>query len=75
MEEITIYTTPACPWCNKVKNLLQEKGVNFKEIDVANNPDGAKEMLELTGQRGVPVTVIGEDVIVGFNRSEFERLL
>ena len=75
MEQVTVYTTPTCPWCIKVKDFLREKGVAFEEVDVAHDPAGARRMIELTGQRGVPVTAIGGEVVVGFDRTELERRL
>ena len=66
MEEINVYTTPTCPWCGKVKEYLQAKGVQYSEIDVAADASGARRLVELTGQpcdgplfRGVPVAVAG----------------
>lgn len=75
MEQVKVYTTPTCPWCVKVKDYLKKRGVDFDEVNVAHDAEGAHEMIELTGQRGVPVTVIGKDVVVGFNQAELERLL
>lgn len=74
-QQVTVYTTSSCPWCHKVKDFLMEKGVTFKEVDVGRDPQGANEMIDLTGQRSVPVTKIGEKVIVGYDRAELERLL
>lgn len=75
MENVTVYTTPTCPWCGKVKAFLTEKGVSFKEVDVSRDAEAAKKMVELTGQRSVPVTVIGQHAVIGFDRAELERRL
>ena len=48
-----VYTTPTCPWCGKVKEYLQAKGVQYSEIDVAADASGARRLVELTGQRSV----------------------
>lgn len=68
--DVTIYTTPTCPWCKKTRALFDEHGVDYTEKNVAADSDAASEMVEKSGQRGVPVTVIaedGEEVIVGFD--------
>ena len=75
VEQVTVYTTPTCPWCGKVKEFLGEKGVSFNEIDITKDFAGARQMIERTGQRSVPVTVIGDRTIVGFDREELERVL
>ncbi|MGE5528398.1 MAG: glutaredoxin family protein [Patescibacteria group bacterium] len=75
MERVTVYTTPTCPWCTEVKNLLQQKGIEYREVDVAGDREGAREMLELTGQRSVPVTLVGREIVVGFDRDRLESLL
>ena len=75
MAEIKVYTTPACPWCNKVKDYLKEKGVQFREIDVASDMNEAVQLVERTGRRTVPVIEIGDQIIVGFNREKLEELL
>jgi glutaredoxin 3 len=75
MAEITVYTTPTCPWCTKIKSYLDEKGVVYREADVAADAASAREMIELTGQRSVPVLAKGGEYVVGFNQTEIERLL
>ena len=80
MTKVTIYSTPTCPYCKQEKDFLKEKGVNFEDIDVAAEPDKASEMVDKSGQMGVPVTVIAKDggkegVIVGFDRNKLEKLL
>ena len=72
--EIKIYTTPTCPWCKKIKALLNEKGVSYKEIDVSDQ-DAAKEMVEKTGQMTVPVIDIDGDVIVGYDEEKLKKKL
>ena len=50
-----IYSTPTCPWCRKAKDYLVEKEVQFTDMDVSQDRDKLQEMVQLTGQRGVPV--------------------
>jgi len=75
MAEVKVYSTPTCPWCHKVKDFLKEKGVKFKDINVAEDDKAAQEMVEKSGQRGVPVIVIGDKVIVGFDQAAIEAEL
>src|SRR5689334_9281619 len=68
MSQVTVYTTPTCPYCRYVKQFLNNKGVPFVEKDVASDRMAAVEMVRRSGQQGVPVTVIGDEVIVGFDQ-------
>lgn len=72
---ITVYTTPSCAYCHKVKDWLKEKGVRFDEYNVANDPRRADEMVRKSGQMGVPVTDVNGKIVLGFNISELERAL
>ncbi|MDD2453101.1 glutaredoxin domain-containing protein [Aminivibrio sp.] len=64
---IKVFSTKTCPWCTKVKEYLQNKGVEFETVDVSANREAAMEMVKKTGQMGVPVTQIGEKYIIGYN--------
>ncbi len=64
---IKVFSTKTCPWCTKVKEYLQNKGIEFETVDVSANREAAMEMVKKTGQMGVPVTQIGEKYIVGYN--------
>ncbi|NOZ80502.1 MAG: glutaredoxin family protein [DPANN group archaeon] len=73
--EVKVYSTPGCPWCAKAKQYLGEKGVPFKDIDVSQDMEAAKEMIAKSGQRGVPVLDINGTIIVGFNQPAIEQAL
>jgi len=75
MVDIIVYTAPNCPWCDRVKEFLAGKKAKFKEINVAENEKAAKEMMQKSGQMGVPVTDIGGKIVVGFNESQLKKLL
>jgi len=75
MTDITVYSTPTCPYCKMVKEFLNEKGVEFKEIDVSTDRDAVKTMVEKSGQMGVPQIEINAKIIVGFNKEALEREL
>lgn len=75
MTEVKVYTTMRCPYCVKAKEFLKSKNVKFKEINVETDSKAAKEMVELSGQTGVPVIEIGDIVIIGFDQEEIENAL
>jgi len=74
-KRVVVYSTPACPWCARVKEYLSQKGVAYQEYDVASDRNAALEMIEKTRQMGVPVTVIDDQFVVGFDQGELDRLL
>ncbi len=75
MSKIIVYSTPMCPWCNVLKDFLKEKNVEFKEIDVSKDQEKAKEMIEKSGQMGVPQMEINGKIIVGFDKPAIEKEL
>ncbi len=72
---IIVFSTPSCPWCNKVKRYLREKGFRFRDVDVSKDERAARDVVRRTGQMGVPVILINNRPIVGFNKAEIDRLL
>ena len=75
MKKVKIYTTPACPFCVMAKEYLKEKGIEFEEIDVSKNEMAAKEMVEKSGQMGVPVIEIDGQIVIGFDKEKIDELL
>jgi len=73
--KIAIYTTSRCPWCKKAKRYFKELGIPFKEYNVEKDQKAAERMVRKTGQMGVPVIEIGNQTIVGFDKTKIERLL
>ena len=73
MTEIQVFTTPTCPYCDKVKQWLDENGYDYEEYDVSENKEKAREMIERTGQRGVPQTFIGDQEIIGFRPDKIQE--
>ena len=73
--KVTVYSTPTCGYCHQAKQFLSERGVNYTDIDVSKDREAAEQMVNLTGQMGVPVIVIDGEVIVGFNRPRIEQLI
>lgn len=76
---VTIYTTPTCGYCKAAKAFFQENEVAYTEINVAADQEKAKEMIQRSGQMGVPVIVVGEgddeELVVGFNQPHLSQLL
>lgn len=72
---VRVYSTPVCPWCHKAKEYLEEKGIKFEDINVAADRDAANEMIEKSGQMGVPVLDINGEIIVGFDREQIDAAL
>ena len=75
MTEIKVYSTPTCPWCKKVKEYLNSKNVEFTEVDVSKDHKAATEMVEKSGQMGVPQIEINGKIIIGFNQSAIDEEL
>lgn len=73
--EIIIYTLSWCPHCKALKEYLNNKSVEYKNIDVEENEDAAEEIIKKTGQSSFPVVQIEEDIIVGFDKDLIEKLL
>lgn len=72
---VTVYSTPTCPWCTRAKSYLTEIGVPFEEKDVSVDVAAAREMVKMSGQIGVPVLSIDGNVVVGFDKKRIDELL
>ena len=75
MANVKIYTTPPCVYCKMAKAYFKENSIEYKEVDVASDLKARQEMIEKSGQMGVPVIVVGSRVIVGFNKPVLEEAL
>lgn len=74
-KKVEIYSTATCHFCHMAKDWLTEKGIPFSDYNVGDDMARRKEMVEMTGQLGVPVIKIGDDVMIGFNQDKMEELL
>jgi len=72
---IKVYSTPTCPYCVTLKAFLKEKGIEFKDIDVSSDSKSAEEMIQKSGQMGVPVSDIDGQIVVGFDKEKICQLL
>lgn len=75
MKNITIYSTPSCVYCNMTKKFFQSNNIAFTEFNVASDLDKRKEMIDKSGQMGVPVLDIGGEIIVGFDEARIKTAL
>lgn len=73
--KVKVYSTKTCPWCYAAKNFLKAHKIEFEDIDVTNDAKAAQEMIEKSGQMGVPVIEIDGKIIVGFNEKKIKELL
>ena len=74
-KEVVVYSTPTCHFCQMAKAFFGENDVAYTEHNVADDAAARDEMIQKSGQMGVPVIFIGEDMIVGFNEGKVRELL
>ena len=74
-KQIKIYTTPVCPYCQMAKEFMKEKGFAYDEVDVTKSQSALQEMIQKSGQMGVPVLEVDGKIMVGFNRKVLADLL
>jgi len=72
---VKVYTTPICPYCNTLKQYLKQHNIEFEEIDVSQDQKLQDEIIEKTGQIGVPIVDINGELIVGFDKEKISNLL
>ena len=72
---VTIYSTPVCHFCHMAKDYFTENNIAYTEYDVASDQAKRAEMIDLSGQMGVPVIVIGDDLIIGFDEAKVKEIL
>ena len=75
MKSVKVYSTPSCPYCIRVKQFLDESGVEYESIDVSTDQEKAQEMMSKSGQMGVPVIDIEGEIIVGFDNNKISQAL
>lgn len=75
MKEVTMYSTPTCHFCHMAEDYFKEKEIAYTKHDVSVDAEKRAEMMELTGQMGVPVIKIGDELVIGFNQAKIEELL
>ncbi len=74
-KKVKVYGTSTCPFCKRARAWLEKQGIDFEDIDLSGDRSRIKEMIKVSGQSGVPVIVIDDEVVIGFNRPRLEELL
>jgi glutaredoxin-like YruB-family protein len=75
MSKVEIYSTPTCTFCHLAKDFFKANGVDYTEHDVLSDLAKRQEMVEKTGQMGVPVIDIGGEIVVGFDEEQISKML
>lgn len=74
-KHVTVYSTPSCSWCTTLKTYLDNHGIYYTDVDISRNPAMAQELVNKSGQQGVPQTEIDGEIVVGFDKVKINRLL
>ena len=72
---VTIYSTPTCHFCQMTKDFLKEKGIAYTEFNVSHDLEKRQEMIQKSGQMGVPVIFVGEEMVIGFDQGRLASML
>lgn len=75
MKNVTIYSTPTCHFCHMAKDFFKDNNIAYTEYNVASDLEKRKEMMAKSGQMGVPVIIIEDELTVGFDQSRIAKLL
>jgi glutaredoxin-like YruB-family protein len=73
--KVIVFTTTTCSFCRSLKDYLKKHRIQFKEVDISKDEHAAKDMIRRTGQQGVPVTLINNRPVIGFDKTKLNRLL
>lgn len=75
MKNVTIYSTPTCHFCHAAKEFFKEHNIAFTDFNVGEDAAKRDEMVQKSGQMGVPVIFIDSDMVIGFDESRVKKLL
>lgn len=75
IKKVKIYSTETCPYCDQAKEFLKEHNIKFEDINVGDDKEAAREMVEKSGQTGVPVIDIEGKIIIGFDKEALKKEL
>lgn len=75
MKKVQIYSTPTCHFCNMAKDYFKENNVSYEEYNVATDMEKRREMMDKSGQMGVPVIYIDNQMVLGFDKPKIQQLL
>ena len=74
-KQVKVYSTPTCPWCQRVKKFLEDNGIAYQDLNVGADRAAREEMVRKTGQMGVPVIEIDGDFVVGYDEGWLRQKL
>ena len=74
-KSVKVYSTATCPWCIRAKQFLKENNIDFQNIDVSSDQQSVDELMQKSGQMGVPVLDIEGEIIVGFDKERIKQSL
>ena len=74
-KKVMVYSTPTCPYCVRAKQFLKDNSIEFEDINVAVDHEKAQEMVQKSGQMGVPVIDVEGEIIIGFDRDKLKSSL
>ena len=75
MVTVKVYSTTTCPWCTKAKEFLKKNNIKFKDINISEDEKARNKIIEKSGQIGVPIIEIDNEIIVGFDESKIRKIL
>lgn len=73
--KVIVFSTPTCTFCKQAKSYFKEKNIRFTDVDVSKDQSAARDMMRRTGQMGVPVILINNKTIIGFDRNRINQML
>ena len=74
-KKVTIYSTPTCHYCHMAKDFFDQSGVKYEDYNVVSDLAKRQEMVDKSGQMGVPVIIVGDQMVVGFDQPFLEEIL
>jgi glutaredoxin 3 len=72
---VKVYSTPTCPWCRRTKQFLDNNGIKYQDLNVADDKVAREEMINVTHQMSVPTIMIDNEMVVGFKEAELKEKL
>ena len=74
-KNVKVYSTPTCPYCIRAKQFLKDNGIAYQDVDVSSDEAAGEEMIQKSGQMGVPVLDIEGQIVVGFDKERIKSAL
>ena len=75
MPKVKVYSTKTCVYCNALKEFLNQHNIEYQNFDVGEDDRAREEMIQKTGQMGVPVIEIDDEIVIGFDKERIANLL